>query len=70
MKNLFCILVLLVVMSYVGVFVMVDAKIKSLEEEIQQKEIMHKYELEEIKKKQRITAQYVDFLEKIIKEEL
>ena len=70
MKNLFCILVLLVVMSYVGVFVMVDTKIKSLEEEIQQKEIMHKYELEEIKKKQRITAQDVDFLEKIIKEEL
>lgn len=70
MKNLFCILILLVVISFVGAFVMVDTKIKLLEEEIQQKEIMHKHELEEIKKKQRITAQDVDFLEKIIKEEL
>lgn len=70
MKNLFCILILLVVMSFIGAFVMVDAKIKLLEEEMQQKEMMHKYELEEIKKKQRITAQDVDFLEKIIKEEL
>ena len=70
MKNLFCILILLVVMSFIGAFVMVDAKIKLLEEEMQQKEMIHKYELEEIKKKQRITAQDVDFLEKIIKEEL
>lgn len=64
------ILVLLMIMALIGMYISADSRMRSLEYELNQQKIMHEMELEEMRKKQRITAQDVDFLEKMIKEEL
>ena len=57
-------------MALIGMNVSLDYKMMELEYELEQTKLIHNKELEEMKKKQRITAQDVDFLEKMIKEEL
>lgn len=63
-------LVLFILMAFGGMFIAIDTKIKSIEQEFESRLLIQKAELEEMKKAQRITAQDVDFLEKMIKEEL
>ena len=60
------ILMLLIFVVSVGMYIAVDSKVKVLEYELEQQQIIHDKELEEIKKSQRITAQDVDFLEKLV----
>ena len=69
-KVVFLVLILLIVALMGGMFVMTNEKIRVLENELNCQKVVHEIELEEVKKKQRITAQDVDFLEKMIKEEL
>lgn len=69
-KVIILVLILLVVALMGGMFVMMNEKINVLENELNYQKTVYDLELEEMKKKQRITAQDVDFLEKMIKEEL
>ena len=64
------ILGLLMIMALIGMYISADSRMRSLEYELNQQRIIYEKELEEMRKKQRITAQDVDFLEKMIKEEL
>ena len=64
------ILGLLMIMALIGMYISADSRMRSLEYELNQQRIIYEKELEEMRKKQRITAQDVDFSEKMIKEEL
>ena len=56
----------MIVLCMAGLFASMDSRINDLEYEIAQKEIIHSEEIEEVKKVQRITAQDVDYLEKLV----
>lgn len=58
----------LIIICLIGCFIAIDSRINELEYELSQKEIIHNKEMEEVKKNQRITAQDVDFLEKLVVE--
>jgi len=64
------VLIFLVILASAGMCIAIDSKISELESEMAVRFYEQKVELEEVKKNQRITAQDVDFLEKMIKEEL
>ena len=58
----------LIIICLLGCFIAINSRINELEYELSQKEIIHNKEMEEVKKNQRITAQDVDFLEKLVVE--
>lgn len=68
-KVVFLVLILLVAALLGGMFVTMNEKIRMLESELNYQKVVHEIELEEVKKNQRITAQDVDILEKIVKED-
>ena len=65
-KVVFLVLILLIVSLLGGMFVTMNEKIRVLESELNYQKVVHEMEIEEVKKSQRITAQDVDFLEKMI----
>lgn len=58
----------LIIICLIGCFIAINSRINDLEYEIAQKEIIQNEEIEQVKKNQRITAQDVDFLEKLVVE--
>ncbi|MBO7732349.1 MAG: hypothetical protein J6S67_07345, partial [Methanobrevibacter sp.] len=58
----------LIIICLIGCFIAINSRINELEYEIAQKEIIQNEEIEQVKKNQRITAQDVDFLEKLVVE--
>ena len=56
----------LIIICLIGCFIAINSRINDLEYEIAQKEIIQNEEIEQVKKNQRITAQDVDFLEKLV----
>ena len=67
-EKVIAVVVFMIVLCMAGLFASMDSRINDLEYEIAQKEIIHNEEMEEVKKVQRITAQDVDFLEKLVVE--
>ena len=65
-EKVIAVVVFMIVLCMAGLFASMDSRINDLEYEIAQKEIIHNEEMEEVKKVQRITAQDVDFLEKLV----
>ena len=67
-QKIIAFILFMIVICMAGLFVAMDSRINDLEYEIAQKEIIQNEEIEQVKKNQRITAQDVDFLEKIVVE--
>ena len=67
-EKVIAVVVFMIVLCMAGLFASMDSRINDLEYEIAQKEIIHNEEMEEVKKVQRITAQDVDFLERLVVE--
>jgi uncharacterized membrane protein YqgA involved in biofilm formation len=68
MKGSVYVLILLLAVGVVGVCVNLETRIKDLEYEIKQQEIMRITDMEEMKRKQRLTSQDVQFLEDLVLE--
>lgn len=65
-EKVIAVVLFMIVLCMAGLFASMDSRINDLEYEIAQKEIIHSEEIEEVKKVQRITAQDVDYLEKLV----
>ena len=62
-------LILLVLVATSGMTIAVDARLSEVNRELEIKLSIQQEEIERLQKSQRVTAQDVDFLEKMIKEE-
>ena len=68
--KLFLLSILLLFLALIGMIITVDFRVSEINRELEIKLSIQQEEIEEIQKKQRLTAQDVDFLEKMIKGEL
>ena len=68
MKRVVAVLVFMFFMAIVGMIVTIDSRIKVIEYEMKQQEIINSKKVEEMQKSQRLTEQDVIFLEDMIKE--